>query len=46
MAFRSVDIEILFEIKRFDGKGFDLWKNGTEEILFLKHFDGPGVAVK
>ena len=46
MAFRSTDIEILFGIKSFDGKGFDLWKNGMEEILFPKDCDGVGVAVK
>ena len=46
MSSRSTDIEILFEIKRFDGKGFDLSKNGMKYILFLKDCDGAGVAVK
>lgn len=40
MASTSNDIKSLFEVKRFDGKGFDLWKDRMQGILFLKDYDG------
>ena len=40
MAGSSSEIKNLFEIKRFEGTGFDLWKERMQGILFLKDCDG------
>ncbi|MCO5614532.1 hypothetical protein L7F22_068815 [Adiantum nelumboides] len=40
MAGSSSEIKNLFEIRRFDGTGFDLWKDRMQGILFLKDCDG------
>ena len=32
----SADVKNLFEIKRFEGTGFDLWMHRMQGILFLK----------
>ena len=40
MAASSSEIKNLFEIHRFDGSGFDLWKERMHGILFLKDCDG------
>ena len=40
MASSSSEIKNLFEIRRFDGTGFDLWKDRMQGILFLKDCDG------
>ena len=34
------DLKSLFEIKRFEGSGFDLWKERMLGILFLKDCEG------
>ncbi len=39
MASSSSDIKNLFEIRRFEGTGFDLWKERIQGILFLKDCD-------
>jgi len=46
MASSSTDIKSLFEIKRFEGKSFDLWKDRMQGILFLKVCDGALAVVK
>ena len=40
MAGSSSEIKNLFEIKRFEGTGFDLWKERMQGIIFLKDCDG------
>ena len=40
MAASSSEIKGLFEIRKFDGRGFDLWKERMQGILFLKDCDG------
>ncbi|KAH7439944.1 hypothetical protein KP509_04G083400 [Ceratopteris richardii] len=40
MASTSFDVKSLFEIKRFEGNGFDLWKQRMLGILFLKDCEG------
>ena len=40
MAESSPEMKNLFEIKRFEGRGFDLWKERMQGILFLKDCDG------
>ncbi|MCO5572758.1 hypothetical protein L7F22_026517 [Adiantum nelumboides] len=42
----SSDPKSLFEIRRFDGTGFDLWKDRMQGILFLKDCDGALSANK
>ncbi|KAH7437249.1 hypothetical protein KP509_05G062100, partial [Ceratopteris richardii] len=39
MASSSSDMKNLFEIRRFEGIGFDLWKERIQGILFLKDCD-------
>ena len=39
MAASSSEIKGLFEIHRFEGIGFDLWKERMQGILFLKDCD-------
>ena len=39
MASSSSDGRNLFEIRRFEGTGFDLWKERMQGILFLKDCD-------
>ena len=36
MASSSSEVKNLFEIRRFEGTGFDLWKERMQGILFLK----------
>ncbi|MCO5572770.1 hypothetical protein L7F22_026529 [Adiantum nelumboides] len=36
MVSSSSDVKNLFEIKKFDGTGFDLWKDRIQGILLLK----------
>ncbi|KAH7416413.1 hypothetical protein KP509_14G090400 [Ceratopteris richardii] len=40
MASTSSDVKSLFEIKRFEGNGFDFWKERMLGILFLKDCEG------
>ncbi|KAI5080956.1 hypothetical protein GOP47_0004139 [Adiantum capillus-veneris] len=40
MASSSSDMKNLFEIRRFDGTSFDLWKDKIQGILFLKDCEG------
>ncbi|MCO5584672.1 hypothetical protein L7F22_038603 [Adiantum nelumboides] len=40
MDSSSSDVKNLFEIKKFDGTGFDLWKDRIQGILFLKDCEG------
>ena len=40
MAGSSSEMKNLFEIKRFEGTSFDLWKERRQGILFLKDCDG------
>ena len=46
MAASSSEIKNLFEIRRFDGTSFDLWKERMQGILFLKDCDGALQEVK
>ncbi|KAH7297375.1 hypothetical protein KP509_26G066900 [Ceratopteris richardii] len=46
MASTSSDVKSLFEIKRFEGNGFDLWKERMLGILFLKDCEGALEEVK
>ncbi|MCO5578577.1 hypothetical protein L7F22_032421 [Adiantum nelumboides] len=46
MASSSSDVKNLFEIKKFDGTGFDLWKDRIQGILFLKDCEGALEQVK
>ena len=39
MAASSSEIKGLFEIRRFEGTGFDLWKERMQGIIFLKDCD-------
>ena len=39
MASSSSDVKNLFEIRRFEGTGFDLWTERMQGILFLKDCD-------
>ena len=46
MASSLSDVGSLFEIKSFEGIGFYLWRDKTENILFFKDSDGALVQVK
>ncbi|MCO5608620.1 hypothetical protein L7F22_062833 [Adiantum nelumboides] len=46
MASSSSDVKNLFEIKKFNGTGFDLWKDKIQGILFLKDCEGTLEQVK
>ena len=46
MAGSSSEIKNLFEIKRFEGTGFDLWKERMQGILFLKECEGALAVTK
>ena len=46
MAGSSSEIKNLFEIKRFESTGFDLWKERMQGILFLKECEGALAATK
>ena len=46
MAKFSSDTKNLFEIRRFEGIGFDLWKERMHGILFLKDCDEELVEIK
>ena len=46
MASTSTEVKNLFEIKRFDGKGFDLWKERMLGILFLRDCEDALVEKK
>ena len=46
MSTTSSDLKSLFEIKRFEGSGFDLWKERMLGILFLKDCEGALLEVK
>ena len=39
MASSSSNVKNLFEIRRFEGTGFDLWKERMQGFLFLKDCD-------
>ena len=40
------DLKSLFEIKRFEGNGFDLWKERMLGILFLEDFERALLEIK
>ena len=46
MTTISSNVKCLFEIKRFEGSGFDLWKERMFGILFLKDCEGALLEVK
>ena len=46
MASSSSDVKNLFEIRRFEGMGFDLWKERMQGILFLKDGDMALATIK
>ncbi|KAH7288390.1 hypothetical protein KP509_31G025000 [Ceratopteris richardii] len=46
MTSTSSDVKSLFEIKSFEGNGFDLWKERMLGILFLKDCEGALAKVK
>ena len=46
MTTTSSNLKSLFEIKRFEGSGFDLWKERMLGILFLKDCEGALLEVK
>ena len=46
MASTSTEVKNLFEIKRFDGKGFKLWKERMLGILFLRDCEDALVEKK
>ena len=46
MTTTSYDLKILFEIKSFEGSGFDLWKERMLNVLFLKDREGALLEVK
>ena len=46
MASTSAEVKNLFEIKRFDGEGFELWKERMLGILFLRDCEDALVEKK
>ena len=46
MASTSNEVKNLFEIKRFDGKGFEFWKKHMLGILLLRDCDDALVENK
>ena len=46
MSTTSSNLKSLFEIKRFEGSGFDLWKEKMLGILFLKDWECALLKVK
>ena len=46
MAKSSSEMKNLFEIKRCEGTGFNLWKERMQGILFLKECEGALAATK